>query len=275
MFFLLILYRVYTFVIFGNKIRTIQREEILNKIKDLQISDITLDASLSNVTDFWGKVCSELGIPNNKRNRYRLRRVHECHKHAAGLSPSTQQDKDDSRDKEDGQKSAENAPAMSPSPLKDTDDSWTKEDGQKSPENAPAMSPSPLKDKDDSWTKEDGQKSPEKSPVSSTSDEQGFLKIPVPQKPSYFFIDRKDWENIKKKRKQRGFKGLQWTNVISKGLQTIYPYCSIAFKRHKLKIIGSKKASPEFWCLGYCRFEDCPITVTVTVNSEKDLKADL
>ncbi|KAI4796471.1 hypothetical protein KUCAC02_026973 [Chaenocephalus aceratus] len=34
-----------------------------------------------------------------------------------------------------------------------------------------------------------------------------------------------------------------------------------------------KKPSPEFWCFGYCRFEACPVTVTVTVNNEEDLKA--
>ncbi len=62
-------------------------------------------------------------------------------------------------------------------------------------------------------------------------------------------------------------------NVISKGLRTIHPYCSIAFKRHRLKGLGLKQAGPEFLCLGYCRFDDCPVMVTVTVHSEKDFKA--
>lgn len=77
----------------------------------------------------------------------------------------------------------------------------------------------------------------------------------------------------KKQRRKTGFKGLQWTNVISKGLKTVYPYCSIAFKRHRLKVPGPIKAGPEFWSLGYCRFDDCPVTVTVSVQSEADLKA--
>lgn len=34
-----------------------------------------------------------------------------------------------------------------------------------------------------------------------------------------------------------------------------------------------KKGGPEFSCLGYCTFDDCPVTVAVTVESEKDLKA--
>lgn len=37
--------------------------------------------------------------------------------------------------------------------------------------------------------------------------------------------------------------------------------------------LGLKQGSPEFSCLAYCRFEDCPVTVTVTVHSDKDLKA--
>lgn len=37
--------------------------------------------------------------------------------------------------------------------------------------------------------------------------------------------------------------------------------------------MGLKPASSEFLCLGYCRFEHCPVTVTVTEYSEEDLKA--
>lgn len=74
-------------------------------------------------------------------------------------------------------------------------------------------------------------------------------------------------------RQERRFKGLQWTTVIANGLRTIHPYCSFGFKWHVLKNKGSQRMGPEFKCYGYCRFEDCPATVTVTVNSERDLKA--
>ena len=43
--------------------------------------------------------------------------------------------------------------------------------------------------------------------------------------------------------------------------------------KDRLKVPGSTKPGPEFWCLGYCCFDDCPVTVTVTVQSEADLKA--
>ncbi len=42
---------------------------------------------------------------------------------------------------------------------------------------------------------------------------------------------------------------------------------------YRLKGLGLKQAGPEFLCLGYCRFDDCPVMVTVTVHSEKDFKA--
>lgn len=109
--------------------------------------------------------------------------------------------------------------------------------------------------------------------MSNESDEDGFIRISLPKNPSFFFIERNEWDELKKHRQKRGFKGLQWTNMISKGLRTIHPYCSFAFKRHRLKGLGLKKGGPEFSCLCYCRFDDCPVTVTVTVESEKDLKA--
>ncbi|KAA0706254.1 hypothetical protein E1301_Tti016251 [Triplophysa tibetana] len=116
------------------------------------------------------------------------------------------------------------------------------------------------------------QSSPEQGNLTDEFDEDGFVRIKVPEKPVYFFIDRSEREKIKKHRGKRGFKGLQWTNIISQALRTIHPYCYIAFKRHRLKALGSTQASPEFWCLGYCRFDDCQVTLTVTVDSV-DLKA--
>ena len=55
-------------------------------------------------------------------------------------------------------------------------------------------------------------------------------------------------------------------------MRTIHPFCSVAFQWHRLRSEGSKQ-SPEFKCKGYCRFEDCPITFTVTVKSADNLKA--
>lgn len=55
-------------------------------------------------------------------------------------------------------------------------------------------------------------------------------------------------------------------------MRTIHPFCSVAFLRHRLRVVGSNKC-PEFMCKGYCQFKDCPITFTVTVKSADDLKA--
>lgn len=108
---------------------------------------------------------------------------------------------------------------------------------------------------------------------SISPDDDGFIRIKLPQDESFFFIEQKDWDDISRKRTQKGFKGLQWTNVISRGIRTVHPYCSFAFKRHRLQSQGSSRKSPAFWCLAYCRFEDCPVTCTVTLDSELDLKA--
>lgn len=53
----------------------------------------------------------------------------------------------------------------------------------------------------------------------------------------------------------------------------MFPYCSFAFKGHRVQALDSVRKGPFFWCLGYCSFEDCPVTVNVTVDKEDDLKA--
>lgn len=68
---------------------------------------------------------------------------------------------------------------------------------------------------------------------------------------------------------------MQWTNIIANGLRQIHPYCSFGFKWHVVKIKGSQRVGPEFKCSAYCRFENCPVTVTVTVDSKRDLKAEV
>ena len=80
----------------------------------------------------------------------------------------------------------------------------------------------------------------------------GFTTIAILKKAAFFFIDRKEWDELKRKWQQRRFKGLQWTNLISKRIRSIHPYCSIFFRGHTLKVSGSQKPGPESSCLGYC-----------------------
>lgn len=116
--------------------------------------------------------------------------------------------------------------------------------------------------------------------IPHSPDEDGFIPtnhvgmnpLKKPTK-SYFLIDHKYWYTMKLNHSQRRFKGLQWTTVIGKGLRTIHPYCSFAFKCHLLRRLGSQGMGAECKCQGYCQFEDCPVTVTVTVDCEKYLKA--
>lgn len=107
----------------------------------------------------------------------------------------------------------------------------------------------------------------------SSKAEDKFFKCSLPQQPCFFFIDQKEWQQLRKSQKGRLFKGLQWTNVISKGIKSIHPYCSFVFRRHSVKTQQSQTQAPIFKCMGYCRFEDCPINVHVEVTDESTLKA--
>ncbi|KAL0166046.1 hypothetical protein M9458_037890, partial [Cirrhinus mrigala] len=118
----------------------------------------------------------------------------------------------------------------------------------------------------------DKNKSPYISTQSSEEDIKFFL-CSLPCQPCFFFIERKDWQELRQHQKGRLFQGLQWTNVIAKGIKSIHPYCSFAFKRHRVKTVGSQTQAPIFTCEGYCCFEDCPVEVKAEVADESSLKA--
>ena len=52
----------------------------MQKVKELQNNGVNIDEKVSEKESFWGKVCTNLGIPNNKNNRYRLLKLHLFHK---------------------------------------------------------------------------------------------------------------------------------------------------------------------------------------------------
>ncbi|XP_059190873.1 uncharacterized protein LOC131973047 [Centropristis striata] len=60
---------------------------------------------------------------------------------------------------------------------------------------------------------------------------------------------------------------------MAKGIQTVHPLCSLAFKRHRVKSIGSSRSGPVFVCSGCCVFDDCPVEVDIVVPEESSLKA--
>ncbi len=107
----------------------------------------------------------------------------------------------------------------------------------------------------------------------SNADADLFFRHTLPRHPCFFFINSQSWRDLRKRQSQYQFRDLQWTNVIAKGIESVHPYCSIAFKRHHIKIKGSKRRGPLFHCLGYCTFADCPVCVEVTVTDESTLKA--
>lgn len=108
-----------------------------------------------------------------------------------------------------------------------------------------------------------------------TDSDEEFFNQSLPAPPSFFFIPRSAWRNLRKKQKRNHFKGMQWTNVISKGIRSVNPYCSFAFLGHSVKVIGSKTNAPLFKCSGYCLFSDCPVEVDIVVHSEATLQAHM
>lgn len=91
----------------------------------------------------------------------------------------------------------------------------------------------------------------------------------------FFSISAEDWAYLHKKQHRNQVKTREWTNVMSKGIDTVQPYCSFAFKHHRVKPITSSKDTPLFTCFGYSMFDDCPVSVEVKVDSEKAIESNV
>ncbi|CAK6965266.1 hypothetical protein D5F01_LYC10977 [Scomber scombrus] len=107
----------------------------------------------------------------------------------------------------------------------------------------------------------------------SASNEE-YLTHSLPPPPCFFFIDQK-WTKLRKKQHCRGFKTLNRTSVMAKGIRRDHPYCSFGFKHHSVKSIGSRRSGPVSTCSGYCLFDDCPVEVEIKVEEESSLKAEV
>ncbi|CAI5677785.1 unnamed protein product [Oreochromis niloticus] len=215
---------VYRFCLFGNKKKTITINDIIETVEQLKKHGMQLEDHALHKDGPWGQVCLTLGIENNKNNRYRI-----CDAFRQNLSIPVKGDSDNGQ-KPTEQEELSAAASLSP-------DISLQEDGQLSPEQQPEELSAAASLSPDISSQEDGQLSPEQ-PNSNSSDD-GFIRIRVPLEQTFFFLKRKEWTNIKNKRSQRGYKGLQWTNLISDGIRTVFPYCSFAFKRHRVKALDS------------------------------------
>ncbi|XP_034097224.1 uncharacterized protein LOC117563156 [Gymnodraco acuticeps] len=72
---------------------------------------------------------------------------------------------------------------------------------------------------------------------------------------------------------KRRFKSLNWTSVMATGIRSVHPHCCFVFKSHSVRTVGSKRKGSLFSCVGYCRFDDCPVEVEVDIEDESSLKA--
>ncbi|KAK7877304.1 hypothetical protein WMY93_031996, partial [Mugilogobius chulae] len=135
-----------------------------------------------------------------------------------------------------------------------------------------ALSPSPTENDGEDEDEEGSQSDQSEEHQKDCKDSKYFI-LPLPKGPNFFFIKRSDWQKLRSKQKKRQFKTLDWTNIVAAGVRSVHPYCSFAFKRHDVKIIGSTRKSSVFTCSGSCTFKKCPVKVTVVIKSEISLKA--
>ncbi|CAI5686853.1 unnamed protein product [Oreochromis niloticus] len=114
-----------------------------------------------------------------------------------------------------------------------------------------------------------------KGNTDSSSSGERFFTSGLPQQKTFFFINENEWKELRQHQSGRLFKGLQWTNIIASGIRTLNPYCSFGFRRHSVKKLSSRSKAPVFRYMGYCRFQDCAVTVDVVVYDEETLKAEV
>uniref|UniRef100_A0A1A8B0C6 Ubiquitin-like protease family profile domain-containing protein n=1 Tax=Nothobranchius furzeri TaxID=105023 RepID=A0A1A8B0C6_NOTFU len=109
-----------------------------------------------------------------------------------------------------------------------------------------------------------------KQDVSEDGDDNGIVQNISPE------LKQPQTERLarpkKKTQKGRLFKGLQWTNVVATGIKSVHPFYSFGFT---INTSQARSKTAVFSCKAYCRFKDCPVTVTVEVKDEKTLKADV
>ncbi|XP_073705879.1 uncharacterized protein [Garra rufa] len=206
--------------------------------------------SARNPAGFWSSVCKDLQVPNTLTNRQKIVQAFLLQFKDGHLSPCRKEELE------------------CPSFNLDVQDTKADSDVDSSPvtdisESTCASTP----DKDI-----DNNKSPCIS-TQSSEEEMRFFTCSLPRQPCFFFIERKAWQELRQHQEGRLFQGLQWTNVIANGIKSIHPYCSFAFKRHRVKTLGSQTQAPFFTCEGYCCFEHCPVEVKVEVADESSLKA--
>lgn len=93
--------------------------------------------------------------------------------------------------------------------------------------------------------------------------------------PCFILMHQKEWQEEERSQPGRQIQGLQWTNVISKGIRSAQPYFSFGFKRHNTKIKGSSRKGPLFICSWYCCFSNCPVKVDVITEENVPLKTNV
>ncbi|XP_039456745.1 uncharacterized protein LOC120433856 [Oreochromis aureus] len=282
--------RTCTFSVFG-KARTISKSlpnilEVIHKYAEPGTSLKTY--SIHKVHGFWENVSRDLGVPNTCLNRKKiLKAVLQYEKTTSGVegpllqtdfptAETTLGDDVPSINEEDvvapkSPQSVGNVPLPS---RKEDALQKTAESGIHTPDTQSLESDSKSSSSNANAKRNESDESAKVNTDSSSSGER-FFTSGLPQQKTFFFINENEWKELRQHQSGRLFKGLQWTNIIASGIRTLNPYCSFGFRRHSVKKLSSRSKAPVFRCMGYCRFQDCPVTVDVVVYDEETLKAEV
>ncbi|XP_026041873.1 uncharacterized protein LOC113032941 [Astatotilapia calliptera] len=282
--------RTCTFSVFG-KARTISKPlpnilEVIHKYAEPGTSLKTY--SVHKVHGFWENVSRDLGVPNTCLNRKKIvKAVLQYEKTTSGVegpllltdfptAETTLGDDFPSISEEDivapkSPQAVGNVPL--PSRYEDALQKTT-ESGIHTPDTQSLESDSKSSSSNANAKRNESDESAKVNTDSSSSEDK-FFTSGLPQQKTFFFINENEWKELRQHQSGRHFKGLQWTNIIASGIRTLNPYCSFGFRRHSVKKLSSRSKAPVFRCMGYCRFQDCPVTVAVVVYDEETLKAEV
>ncbi|XP_034073870.1 uncharacterized protein LOC117547349 [Gymnodraco acuticeps] len=240
---------------------TITKEVLLAVTDKLRATTKTKDNDEGDEKDtFWGEVCQELGISDSKTNRTRLHHAYNHHKKmrhktqmvtAAPASPST--DSDHTACPIDGDHSSTDIDRTVPATPSSVRQAFTE-----------TSEPEDVSECNSSGTYDSS---------SHSKDGQLLHSFKLPSNPSFFFVTKSDWKKLRMRQHKRRFKSLNWTSVMATGIRSVHPHCCFVFKSHSVQTVGSKRKGSLFSCVGYCRFDDCPVEVEVDIEDESSLKA--
>eukprot|EP00919_Chromeraceae_sp_WS-2016_P040605 GHVR01096919.1.p1 GENE.GHVR01096919.1~~GHVR01096919.1.p1 ORF type:complete len:120 (+),score=1.56 GHVR01096919.1:195-554(+) len=102
----------------------------------------------------------------------------------------------------------------------------------------------------------------------------------VPPNYANFTVDRDSWTQLRKSQGQgsdnRRFLNQAWMQIMKNGLRHSNPYCIFGFRKHRVKVVNSRKlVGLVFHCAGNCKYPCCNLQFEISIKSEESLLAEI